>query len=256
MSSKKIVVLPILNVLVYITTVVVNSFAGATTLLNGRTTGQVSDAYPTLVTPSGFTFSIWGIIYILLGAFAVYQVLPRNRDKSFLKRIDLLFVSSGVLNISWIFLWQYGLFSYSVIFIFGLLVSLIAIYLRLDIGKAAVSFTEKVLVHLPFSVYLGWITIASIANVAVALTATGWNGGGIDPSIWAVTVAAVALIITLIVIATRKDVGYGLVIAWALLGIMTKQSGNQRVFWATGVGIIIVLAALVVTAFALRMKKS
>jgi benzodiazapine receptor len=255
MPSKRLILLLALNIILFAVTVGVNSLAGATTLLNGKTTGQVSDSYPTLITPQGFTFAIWGVIYILLAFFVVYQVLPRNRDKLFHERISFLFILSCLLNIAWIFLWQYGLFAYSVIFIFGLLGSLIAIYLRLRIGKSAAPLRERICVQLPFSVYMGWITIASIANVAIALTAAGWNGFGIAPSTGAAIVITIALIITLVVIATRKDVAYSLVIAWALYGIMSKQSGNQTVFWATGIGIIVILLALAVAITASGMKK-
>jgi hypothetical protein len=235
--------------------VAVNSLAGASTLLNGKTTAQVSDSYPTLITPAGFTFSIWSVIYILLGVFVVYQALPRNREKPFHGRISFLFILSCILNVSWLFLWQYGLFAYSVILMFGLLASLIAIYLRLNIGRAAVSLREGICVQLPFSAYIGWITVASIANVAVALTAADWNRFGIDPSIWAALVLAVALIITLLVIVTRKDIAFSLVIIWALFGIMANHSSNQTVFWATSIGIIVILIALVITLIALTKKK-
>jgi len=255
MSSKNWFLLQVLNIVVFAVTIGVNSLAGATTLLNGRTSGQVSDAYPTLITPAGFTFSIWSIIYILLGVFVVYQALPGKRDKPFLDRISFLFILSGLLNVFWLFLWHYGFITYSVILMFGLLASLIAIYLRLNIGKADVSLRERVCVHLPFSIYMGWITVASIANVSVALTFVGWDAGGIDPAIWAVLVIAVALLITLIAIATRKDVGYSLVIIWALGGIMVKQSSNQTVFWATGASIVVILIALVVMTVASRIKK-
>ena len=255
MSSKNQLLLTVLNIVVFVVTVAVNSLAGATTLLNGRTSGQVSDAYPTLITPAGFTFSIWSIIYILLGAFVVYQALPRNRDKPFNGKISFLFILSGLLNMSWLFLWHYGFITYSVILMFGLLASLIAIYVRLNIGKAKAPFRERICVHLPFSVYMGWITVASITNVSVALTFVGWDGGGIDPAIWAVLVIAVALLITLIAIAVRKDVAYSMVILWAMLGIMTKQSGNPKVFWATGLSIATIVAALTVMIVASRMKK-
>jgi hypothetical protein len=255
MSSKRLLPLLILNIIMFAVTVAINSLAGATTLLNGKTTGQVSDSYPTLITPQGFTFSIWSIIYILLGAFVVYQILPRNRDKPFNERINFLFILSCLLNVSWIFLWQYGHFAYSVIFIFGLLASLIAIYLRLNIGKTTVPLVERICVQLPFSVYMGWITVASIANVAVALTAAGWNGFGIAASTWAALVIAVALVITLIMIVTRRDVAYSLVIIWALYGIMSKQSGNSTVFWSTGVSIIVIVIALAVLIITSRMKK-
>lgn len=236
-------------------TVGINSLAGASTLLNGKTTGQVSDSYSTPITPEGFTFSIWSVIYILLGAFVVYQALPRNRGKSFHERISFLFILSCLLNVSWIFLWQYGFFAYSVILIFGLLASLIAIYLRLNIGSSAVQQGERICVQLPFSVYMGWITVASIANVAVALKASGWDGFGIASSTWATLVIAVALIITLIILATRRDVAYSLVIIWALFGIMAKQSGRPTVFWATTASIIVILLALAVMIVASRMKK-
>jgi len=254
MSSRNWLI-RVLNIVVFTVTVGVNSLAGATTLLNGKTSGQVSDAYPTLITPAGFTFSIWSIIYILLGVFVVYQALPRNEGKPFLDRISFLFVLSGLLNVSWLFLWHYGLITYSVILMFGLLLSLIAIYLRLNIGKADVSLREKVCVHLPFSVYMGWITVASIANVAVALTFVNWDAAGIDPAIWALLVIAVALLITLAVIATRKDIGYSLVIIWALSGIMVKQSSNQTVLWTTSVSIVVILITLAAMVVVSRIKK-
>jgi len=255
MPSGNRLLLNALNIVVFAVTVAVNSLAGATTLLNGRTSGQVSDTYPTLITPAGFTFSIWSIIYILLGVFVIYQALPGNRNKPFLDKISFLFILAGLLNVSWLFLWHYGFITYSVILMFALLASLIAIYLRLQIGKTEVSFKERICVHLPFSVYMGWITVASIANVSVALTFTGWDAGGIDPTMWAALVIAVALLITLITIGTRKDAAYSLVIVWALFGIMTKQSSNQTVFWATGVSIVVILIALAVMTVASRMKK-
>jgi hypothetical protein len=256
MSSRKLMPLILLNIVFFIVTVAVNSLAGGSTLINGRTTGAVSDSNPTLITPAGFTFSIWSVIYILLAAFVVYQALPRNRSKQFLEQISFLFILSSILNISWIFLWQYGLFPYSVIFIFGLLISLVAIYLRLGIGKTHVSLGERMCVQLPFSVYLGWITVASIANVAVALTAANWDGFGINPATWAALVIAVALIITLLIIGTRKDVAYSLVIIWALFGIMSKQSANHTVVWATTISMIVTIVALVarIAYMAVRSK--
>jgi hypothetical protein len=255
MSSRRILALIVLNIVLFIVTVAVNSLAGATTLLNGNTTGKISDSYSTPITPSGFTFAIWSVIYILLAAFAVYQALPRNREKPFQRQIGFLFILSCILNISWIFLWQYELFPYSVVFIFGLLASLIAIYIRLDIGKAPVPLKERICAHLPFSVYMGWITVASLANVAVALTASGWNGFGIDPSAGAAIAVAVIVIATLVVIGARKDIAYSLVVIWALFGVMTKQSANQTALWATSVSIIIIIVALTARIIYARIKR-
>ena len=255
MSMKKWIFLQGSNAVAFIVTVAVNALAGSTTLLNGMTSGEISDLYPTLITPAGYTFSIWGLIYTLLLVFIVYQALPRNREQPFLGQVSFLFVLSSILNFVWLFLWHYEEITFSVILMFALLGTLIAIYLRLNIGRADVPFGEKVCVHLPFSVYLGWITVATIANVSVALTAAGWDGGGLEQVTWAVLVILVALLITLTVIATRKDVAYSLVIVWALAGIMAKQAENQTVVLTTEVSIAIVLIAIIVVAVVSRMKR-
>jgi benzodiazapine receptor len=118
------------------------------------------------------------------------------------------------------------------------------IYLRLGIGKSPVTLRERLATHVPFSVYLGWITIASIANVSATLVSVNWNGFGIGSEIWASLIVIVALLISLLVVATRKDIAYGLVIVWALIGIAVKQSGNQNIVMLTEASAIIVLLAL------------
>lgn len=254
MSSRKWVYLQGINIVAFIITVVVNILAGSTTLLGGKLSGDISDLYPTLITPAGYTFSIWGLIYTLLMIFVVYQALPRNREQPFLRQVSFLFALSGVLNVLWLFLWHYEIISFSVLLMLALLATLIAIYLRLDIGRVDVAFREKVLVHLPFSVYLGWITVASITNVAVALTSVGWDGGGIDATTWATLVIIVALIVTMAVIATRKDAAYSLVLVWALVGIMVKQSENQTVVLTAEVSIVIILIAVAIMAVVSRRR--
>jgi len=228
-------------------------------VLNGRTTGQVSDLYPTLVTPAGYVFAIWGVIYILLLAFVTYQALPSKKDKPFQKQIGALFILSSLLNCVWLFLWQYNFITESVIVMFALLATLIAIYLRLNIGKAKIPLKEKLLIHLPFSVYLGWITIAAIANVASALVFINWNGFGLSPETWAVTALMVALVITLAVIVTRRDIAYSLVIVWALGGIAVKQNASQNIVTTVEIAIAVILIALALTIaiaiYRLRYRK-
>jgi hypothetical protein len=242
-SSRNLVLLQGANVAAFIVTVLVNALAN-TTALNGKTTGEISDLYPTLITPAGYVFSIWGIIYTLLLIFTVYQALPSQREKPFLREISFLFVLSSLLNITWLFLWQYEHITLSVIPMFALLATLIAIYLKLKIGKSSVPLREKLVVHLPFSVYLGWITIAAIADVAAALVSINWNGLGLGDVTWAILVIIIAFIITLAVIVTRRDIAYSLVIIWALVGIMVKQSGNQSIVIVAGISAIIVAIAL------------
>jgi benzodiazapine receptor len=243
------------NILAYVLTVLVNSLAGGTTILGGKNTAAISDSTPTLVTPAGYVFSIWGIIYILLGVFVIYQALPSQQGKEFRKRIGWLFVLSSAANTVWIFLWQYEYLTLSVVLMFLLLATLISIYLRLGIGKSAVTTRERLAVHLPFSVYLGWITIASIANVAVTLVSVKWDGFGIAPETWASLIVLVALLIAILVMATRKDVAYSLVIIWALLGIAVKQSGNQTIVTLTEASAVIIAVALAVTILFTRLRR-
>ena len=113
---------------------------------------------------------------------------------------------------------------------------------------------EKLAVHMPFSVYLGWITIASIANVAVFLVSEKWDGFGISPETWATLIIIVALVITLLVLATRKDIAYSLVIVWALTGIAVNQSGTQNIVTLTEASAIIVLLAIAAIIILNKLK--
>jgi benzodiazapine receptor len=255
MANNSSSVLRYANIVFFALTVVVNSLAGGTKLIGGLATAAVSDANPTLITPAGYVFSIWGIIYILLGVFVVYQALPSQQGKDYQKKIGWLFVLSSLINIGWLFLWQFEYLSLSVVLMFLLLATLITIYLRLGIGKSSVLLRERLAVQLPFSVYLGWITVASIANVAATLVSIGWDGFGISPETWAILVVAVALLITMLMLITRKDVAYSLVIIWALIGIGVKQNGNQTIVMLTEISAALVAVALVATILVAKLRK-
>jgi len=252
--SKKAILLQSLNIGAFILTIVVNGLASAVAL-NGRTTAEVSDLYPTLVTPAGYVFSIWGVIYVLLLVFVVLQALHSQREKQFLRSINVFFLLSSVFNVSWLLLWHYDQIAWSVVPMFGLLATLITIYLRLNIGKVSVSWKEKACVHLPFSVYLGWITVATIANVGAALVSVQWDGFGLTGDRWGILVIAVALLITLTVIALRKDVAYGLVLVWALVGIAVKQSAHPDIALAAEVSAVVIAIALVTVILVSRLKR-
>jgi len=243
------------NILAFILMVLVNGLAGSTTILGGKFTAEISDANPTFITPAGYVFSIWGVIYILLGIFVVFQALPSEKGKDYKSSIGWLFVLSSILNIAWLFLWQFEYLGLSVVFMFLLLASLISIYLRLDIGKSKVGFREKLAVHVPFSTYLGWITIASIANVAVTLVSVNWDGFGIISETWATLIIIVALLITILVLATRKDIAYGLVIVWAFVGIAAGQSGNQNIVTLAQASAVIVLITLAATILLAKLRR-
>lgn len=242
------------NVVAFLITLIVNGLSN-TTLIGGRTTAEVSNSYPTLITPAGYVFAIWGIIYILLGVFLVYQALPSQKDKPFQKQISGLFILTSAFNVVWLFFWQNELLPISVAIIVAFLASLIAIYLRLNIGKSDVSLKEKLSVHVPFSVYLGWVTIATIANISVTLVSVGWDGFGLSLQTWAILVLAVALILDLAVVATRRDIAYSLVFIWALAGIAINQTANPPIVLTAEVAIIIIAVALGIAVAFSRLRR-
>ena len=246
-------ILQVLNVIGFIAVVVVNILANALPI-NGITTGELSDLYPNLFVPAGYVFSIWLIIYIFLLAFSVYQASPKRRDAGFIEKIGYYFIVSCAANVSWIFLWHYKMVLPSLLAMLVILGSLIMIYLRLDIGRTEASREERLYTQLPFSVYLGWITVATIANVVAVLVSLGWGGFGISEVTWTMLMIAVAVLLTVINIHIRKDGGYTAVIIWAFGGIIVKQMAIQNIVYTAGIGIIIMLAYLAYTKFAMSNK--
>lgn len=198
--------------------------------LNGKTPGEISDLYPTLFTPAGFTFSIWSVIYTLLLVFIVKQ--SRNLFKSgkpapgFVGAIGPWFFLNCVANCTWLFAWHHEEFLLALAIMLAILATLIQIYNRLGIGRPDSFGKDWFGVHLPFSVYLGWITVATIANVSVLLTSRNWDGFGIDPANWAALMIAAATIIGLVMLFLRRDAGFGLVLVWAFFGIWKARSGE------------------------------
>ena len=171
---RKINLRQILNIVAILAVIIVNFLANALPI-NGQTTGEVSDRFEIYFVPAGYVFSIWGLIYVALVAFAVYQALPAQRDNPRLERVGYLFVLSCLANIVWIFLWHYEQFGLSVVAMLILLLSLIFVYLRLEIGTSTVSAGEKWLIRVPFSIYLGWITVATVANITNFFEVIQWS---------------------------------------------------------------------------------
>jgi translocator protein len=238
----------ILVILTYFGMVFVNSLANILPI-NGISTGEISDSFPVLFTPAGYVFSIWGVIYLLLLGFSVYQALPAQKDSPRLESIRGWFIASNILNGAWIFLWHYGLFPLTLVVMLGLLVSLIVIYLRLEIGKRRASNKERIFEQLPFSVYLGWISVATIANFSITLFDQGFNGGGISPIFWTVFVLLVATGLGAAMIWLRRDIAYSLVLIWAFAGIVVRQADTQAVAFTAGITALVLVALLVASAF-------
>lgn len=217
--------------------------------IGGRTSADVSNTYSTFFTPANYAFAIWGLIYILLMGFAVYQALPAQRENASLRKIGWLFVLTCVLNMSWITLFQYDQILIATGFIIAFLVALIAIYLQLDANRANASTAERLFVLLPFSVYLGWLSVATIANVALLGVAQGWGDPlGIAAPTWAAIMLVVATLVGLIMAITRRDAAYVGVFVWAFTAIINKQADAPVVATTalvTVVALLVVLAASV-----------
>jgi benzodiazapine receptor len=244
---KKDTLRQVVNVLAVLVTIAINGLANALPL-NGLTTGEISDRFQVYFVPAGYVFSIWGLIYLALVAFAVYQALPAQRENPRLRRIGTLFALSCLANVAWLFLWHYEVFPLTLVAMVALLLSLIAIYLRLEIGRAHVSAAEKWLAHVPFSIYLGWVTVATIANVTSVLDYANWDGWGISPEAWTVIMLVAGTGIAAAVGFTRGDVVYMLVIVWAFVGIAVKHAGTPVVAIAAWVTAAVVAVMLVVGA--------
>lgn len=209
---------------VVITTVfalVMNGAANALPL-NGRNTGEISDSFNVLFVPAGYVFSIWGVIYLGLLAYTLYQALPAQRANARLRRTGWLVALSSLANGAWIYFWHFGFYPATLLVMLVLLAALVAIYLRLDIGRTRFGAVEKWTVSVPFSVYLGWITVATIANATALLSYLGWSGWGVSPLAWTLILLVAGVVIAGLMAYTRSDIAYLLVLVWAFTGISVR----------------------------------
>lgn len=221
-----------------IATLTVNALANILPL-NGQTSGEISDRFPSRFVPAGYVFSIWSLIYLGLAAFAIWQALPAQREHPLLRRIGWPFVVSCGFNCAWLFAWHYNQLPLSQALITGLLLTLIVIYVRIRQAGPPASAAERWLARAPFSVYLGWLTVATVANTSITLYASGWNGFGVSAELWAVALLVVGLAITAFVSWRAADPLYALVIVWAYAGIVVKQQDAQALAVAAGAGALI-----------------
>jgi hypothetical protein len=213
----------IVALLSYIFMIVMNTVS--TTLpLNGVTPDEVSDKYDTLFAPIGFTFSIWGVIFLLLGVYSVYQLF---RDNEWIRDITPWFIASNLLNASWIFTWHYEVIWASLIVISTLLVVLIRI--TATTTSARTHWEHGFSASLPFNIYFGWITVATVANASALLVQQGFQGGVLfDGQGWAIAILIVAAIIGITTSYVRRALSYGLVLVWAYWGILSRHLSPEE----------------------------
>ena len=216
------------NLAAFVLVVVLNVMSNALPI-NGQTMPEISAKYPSLFTPAGFTFSIWGVIYLALLLFVVYQALPSQRSNEKIAGISRLFQINCVANASWIVAWHYDLLTISLLIMLVMLVTLILIYRALLGTVEQASITQHLLLHFPFSLYTGWITLATIANISTVQTGNGWDNIGLTAISWTLLKLALAGAIGAAVVLRYGDVVFVLVVAWAAYGISVMQSATPAV---------------------------
>jgi hypothetical protein len=225
-SSTRLVILHIISFLFMIA---VNVLAEVLPL-NGKTTGEISDLYPNLFTPAGITFSIWSVIYIFLAGSIIFQataLLKKSHpSRNKIQKISPFFIVTCLANAAWIISWHYRLVSLSVCIMILLLLSLIIIHEKLNLSLSRKPLSEKLWLDVPFSLYLGWITIATIANVTAMLVDMGWNGAGLSETFWTVTMIGTGTLAGLLMIYLKNNIIVAVVGIWAFYGIYLKKPND------------------------------
>jgi hypothetical protein len=219
-----------INLILFAGMIVMNYLATALPL-NNKTTGELSDSFPNLFVPAGITFSIWGIIYLLLIIYCVIQFTGSNQIA--ISNISLLFGISCILNALWIVTWHYGKLPLSLLVMLGMLVSLI--YINILIKDLPFG-----LIKASFGIYLGWICIATIANVTALLVHYNWNGFGISEELWTILMITAGALIVSITLYRLNNPFIGLSVIWAFTGIIIKRQVDYR---------SIVISAIVALSF-------
>jgi hypothetical protein len=248
----------IINIIAILTTIAMNALANILPF-NGVNTGQVADVFFSYFTPAGYVFSIWSVIYTLQIVFIIYQARSSQVSEEYLGRIGYLYLISAVFNITWLITFHYAVGNNLLLLLteplmLGILVTLLYIYVKLEIGVTEVSLSQKLAVHLPVSVYVGWISVATIANTASVL-----NEFFVIPLdtqyLWTALVLIVALLLAIIMLVMRRDIAYSLVVVWAAVGIYAKWTTVEvipLIFWTASIVAIVVALAIIVIPLAMR----
>ncbi|WP_349410134.1 TspO/MBR family protein [Pseudalkalibacillus sp. SCS-8] len=238
--NKKVIMLYLFSVLSYILMIVVNAAANLLPL-NGQTTGEISNRFPVLFTPAGYVFSIWSVIYLLLAVWLVYLLFPKSVNHNVFQKTGVWFILSSLLNTAWIILWHYEYFNLTIVVMVGLLLTLIILY-----SKIQQSSGRNLLDRLPFSVYLAWISVATIVNTGVVLLYNDWSGWGLPDVTWTVILLIGGTLLAIGFAMKNEDLVYSIVFAWAYIGIAVKQKDYESVqFTAVGMAILLILFVII-----------
>ena len=217
--------------------------------IKGLNIGEISNTLfkDVLITPANYAFVIWGVIYLGLFSFAIYQVLPNQRQNPHLRQVGYFLVASSLAQIVWVFCFLSRWFLLSLLAMIGILLPLIVINRRLKIGKKKVSRTDKWLIQIPISVYLAWISVATIVNTATVLYHRGWNGWGISPQLWTVGVLILAGVLAAWMSVIKRDTAFVLVYLWALCAICLRHLDRPIIAFTAGIIALFILLLLILS---------
>lgn len=242
--ERKLFLQKILVLGTYLAMIVVNMLANILPI--NQTTGEVSQKYNNLFVPAGYTFMIWGVIYILLAIYILYLFGVFKKVSVPLEKlvgINNLFIFTNLLNALWIFAWHYELIPFSVVVMLGLLVCLILI--NLQIKKLDLSCAQKWFIAVPFAVYLAWVCVAAVANISAMLVYFNFGGLGLSASAWTVAVLIILTVIATLTTLRLESFAYAITIIWALVGLLVQQivvyDSQYVVVIVTIIGAIIVM---------------
>jgi hypothetical protein len=261
--SRKNKLIAILNIAAFLVVIITNWLA-VSLPLNGKNTGQLSDQYPNKFTPAGFTFSIWGVIYLFLAGFAIYQAIALFRRQLVEKKIKLispLFVVNCLANAAWLFAWHYEQVALSVVIMLVMLVTLILIHNRLQLALPLQPFSQKLWLDIPFSLYLGWISVAAIANITALLVSFSIEPFDIPATMWTVIMVSIATALAMFMIWRKRNYVFALVVCWALYGIIAKRQelasmGSREIILVSEICIGVILLLIVVKLFSNRRLRA
>ncbi|GGD46362.1 hypothetical protein GCM10011514_08010 [Emticicia aquatilis] len=247
--------LQILNWGFFVAMVATNYLANALPF-NDKTTKQLSDQYPNLFVPAGITFSIWGIIYIMLFIFCVKQSknlfskVPDPSTNALVDKIGLRFIVSCILNMFWIVYWHFEHLFFSVIIMLSLLITLIDIVRRIDYLSKNHEINIPMIAKAAFGTYLGWICIATIANITAVLVFFGWGALGQSETFWTCLMVLIGALIASWALNKLNNAFIGAAVLWAFVGILIQRIGateyHRFIVWITVFAIIIVSTSLII----------
>lgn len=248
-EKKSAIFWRILATVSFVAMIVVNALANALPI-NGLTTGEVSDLYPNLFTPAGITFSIWSVIYLMLGGFIIQSWRHVNGDT--ITRLLPSFVITCLLNSTWILVWHNLLPAVSVVIMLLLLITLVTVFLKIqrDVPRTKINI---LFIVAPFSIYFAWICVATIANVSAWLTSLHADSLSSTPQMWTIIMMVVATVIAIRIFLKYQSPEFTAVVFWALLGIFLRWKGSEYNLVQTG-SIILMVLLLAITLVMLVRK--